>query len=45
MGFKSRQLPVIEVRRAMQGKDCLYFEVKKKKSDSKSSRLSNKYQE
>jgi hypothetical protein len=29
MGFKSRQMPVIEVRRTMGGKDCLYFEVKK----------------
>jgi len=29
MGFKSRQMPVVEVRRAMHGKDCLYFEVKK----------------
>jgi hypothetical protein len=29
MGFKCRQMPVIEVRRTMGGKDCLFFEVKK----------------
>jgi hypothetical protein len=32
MGFKSRQMPMIEVRRAMRGKDCLFFEVNKTKN-------------
>jgi len=32
MGFKSGQMPMIEVRRAMQGKDCLFYEVKKTKN-------------
>jgi hypothetical protein len=29
MGFKSRLVPAIEVRRTMQGKDCLLFKAKK----------------
>jgi len=29
MGFKSRLAPAIEVRRAMHGKDCLFFKAKK----------------
>jgi hypothetical protein len=29
MGFKSQRLPMIEVRRAMQGNNCLAFEPKK----------------
>jgi len=32
MGFKSRQMPVVEVRRAMGGQDCLYFEGKQTKN-------------
>jgi len=31
MDFKSRQMPMIEVRRTMHGKGCLLFEVKKVK--------------
>jgi hypothetical protein len=30
MGFKSRRLPMIDVRRIMQGNECLAFELKKK---------------
>ena len=30
--FKSRLLPLVEVRRAMQGKNCLAFEPKSKKT-------------
>ena len=30
MGFKSRRLPMIDVRRIMQGTICLAFEQKKK---------------
>jgi hypothetical protein len=29
MGFKSQRLPIMEVRRAMQGNNCLAFEAKK----------------
>jgi hypothetical protein len=29
MGFKSRLMPSLEVRRTMQGKDCLLFKAKK----------------
>jgi hypothetical protein len=32
MGFKSRPMPMFEVRRTMHGKDCLFFEVKKTKN-------------
>ena len=32
MGFKGRQMPAIQVRRTMHGKDCLFFEVKKSKN-------------
>jgi len=32
MGFKSRRLPLVEVRRAMQGKNCLAFKPKSKKT-------------
>ena len=32
MGFKSRPMPMFEVRRTMHGKDCLFFEVKKMKN-------------
>ena len=28
MGFKSKRLPIIDVRKAMQGKDCLAFKMK-----------------
>jgi len=34
MKFKSRQIPMIEVRRTMHGKGCLLFEVKKEKISS-----------
>jgi len=43
MGFKSRQMPVIEVRRTMGGKDCLYFEVKKRTILRQASRMEDKY--
>jgi len=29
MGFKSRRLPIMDVRRAMQGQACLSFEKRK----------------
>ena len=32
MGFKSRRLPLLDVRRAMQGQMCLAFKAKKNKS-------------
>jgi hypothetical protein len=32
MGFKSRHLPIIDVRRATQGKNCLAFKPKSKKN-------------
>jgi hypothetical protein len=32
MEFKSRQMPMIEVRRTMHRKGCLLFEVKKAKN-------------
>ena len=31
MGFKSRLIPLFEVRRAMQGKNCLAFKPKNKR--------------
>jgi hypothetical protein len=31
MNFKSRRLPITEVRMAMQGKDCIAFELKVRK--------------
>jgi hypothetical protein len=34
MGFKSRRLPIIDVRRAMQGKSCLAYKPKEKKTSS-----------
>ncbi len=32
MSFKSKRMPINEVRMAMRGKDCLAFEMKKQKS-------------
>lgn len=32
MEFKSRRLPMVDVRRTMQGKNCLAFKPKTKKS-------------
>jgi hypothetical protein len=32
MGFKSRRLPLVEVRRVMQGKNCLAYKPKSKKA-------------
>jgi hypothetical protein len=32
MGFKSKQMPLAQVRRAMHGKACLLFKLKKMKS-------------
>ncbi len=32
MKFKSKRIPINEVRMAMQGKDCLAFEMKKQES-------------
>jgi len=31
MDFKSKRMPINDVRLAMQGKDCLAFELKKRK--------------
>jgi hypothetical protein len=31
MDFKSKRLPVNDVRMAMRGKDCLAFKIKKRK--------------
>jgi hypothetical protein len=31
MGFKSKRLPINDVRMAMRGKNCLAFELKKQK--------------
>jgi hypothetical protein len=31
MDFKSKRLPINDVRMAMRGKDCLAFEMKKQK--------------
>jgi hypothetical protein len=39
MGFKSQKLPIVDVRRAMQGKDCLAFKAKKRKTQGRT----NKY--
>jgi len=44
MGFKSRQMPMVEVRRAMHGKDCLFNAVKKNARYSQNASVSNKYQ-
>jgi hypothetical protein len=38
MGFKSQQLPIVDVRGAMQGKDCLAFKAKKRKVQCRANR-------
>jgi hypothetical protein len=39
MGFKSRRLPMIDVRGAMEGKDCLSFKMKKRKMQCRDNKL------
>jgi len=35
---------MVEVRRAMHGKDCLFYEVKKNERYAQNASVSNKYQ-
>jgi hypothetical protein len=39
MDFKSKRLPINDVRMAMQGKDCLAFEIKKRKRHHQDQRV------
>lgn len=39
MDFKSKRLPINDVRMAMRGKDCLAFELKKRKIHHQGQRI------